>query len=100
MQTCLHATGSLLAAHCRCCSLSQLASSPACRPVGNVEAKQEEIRKRLQLAGRDSKPSLAAAQDYYTSTEMAQFQQPKKKRVSVLQSPVEDWQGVCQHFSR
>ena len=51
-----------------------------------MEAKQEEIRKRLQLAGKDSKPSLAAAQDYYTSTEMAQFQQPKKKRVSVLHS--------------
>ena len=53
-------------------------------PAGNVEAKQEEIRKRLQLAGKDSKPSLAAAQDYYTSTEMAQFQQPKKKRVRVF----------------
>ena len=57
---------------------------PAHLPAGNVEAKQEEIRKRLQLAGKDSKPSLAAAQDYYTSTEMAQFQQPKKKRVCVL----------------
>ena len=91
----------LLAARCRHCVLSQLALSPSCPaggfrvqvslpalPAGNVEAKQEEIRKRLQLAGRDSKPSLAAAQDYYTSTEMAQFQQPKKKRVSVLLSTV------------